>query len=202
MTAVRYFQGLPRNVIIMKCLSPVWSIVPALIWKYWHDTRRLTTKRNVLLHNTVCVKCTGPSCRKNVTRPIYCKKHSGVALRLTSETKRFVVKMYRFVSPRRRNERDCSLGRRLRVTGTYGSPRWRFWLEQQLSSHETGPDRTTPTLQLTEPSSVIYDSRHTQFNTRQLIQSEIHYSGPLLTCMTQKRIQDWGRKGTIWKSQA
>jgi len=138
---------------------------------------------------TVCVKCTGPSCRKNVTRRIYCKKHSGVALPLTSETKRFLVKTYRFVSPRRRNERDCSLGRRLRATDTYGSPRWRSWLEQQLSSHETGPDWTTPTLQLTERSSVIYDSRHMQLNTRQSIPSEIHHSGPPLTCMTQKHIQ-------------
>jgi len=37
------------------------------------------------------------------------------------------------ISPRRRNERDCWLGRRLRATGTYGSPRWRFWSEQQFS---------------------------------------------------------------------
>jgi len=66
------------------------------------------------------------------------------------ETTRFVVKTYRIVSPRRRNERDRWLGRRLRASGTHGSPRWRFWLEQQFGSHESGPDRTTPTLQLTE----------------------------------------------------
>ena len=81
---VRYFQGAPRNVIIMKRLLPVWSIVPALTWKYWHASRTLTGKRNVLLHTQSVSNALCHPVERNVSRRIYCKKHSGVALPLTS----------------------------------------------------------------------------------------------------------------------
>jgi hypothetical protein len=151
-------------------------IASALTGQNWHELRRLSEKKKSPITYTVRVKCTGPSCRTNV-KYAYGNKNSGEASPLTAETKRFVVKMYRFVSYRFVSPQTAyrtwppTWSKNPRNRHVLFSSRW-YSSDRNSSAHtqltQTVP--SPPTLQLTETSSVtirvtcslIHDNRYHQ----------------------------------------